>query len=82
MEGGFLSKCVSCFSAAHMCFQSSQKFQGNAWETSQKRHLGKLSDCQSAAVTLVRGVEVPGMVFWHGAGSQDTTVILTRGVKS
>eukprot|EP00959_Pyramimonas_sp_CCMP1952_P069911 1459634-Pyramimonas_sp.AAC.1 len=29
---------------------------------------GTMSDCQGATVTLVRDVEVPGMVLWHSSG--------------
>eukprot|EP00959_Pyramimonas_sp_CCMP1952_P095187 1990497-Pyramimonas_sp.AAC.1 len=33
---------------------------------SQDGRSGILQDHQDATVTLNRGVEVPGMVFWHG----------------
>eukprot|EP00959_Pyramimonas_sp_CCMP1952_P179308 3748714-Pyramimonas_sp.AAC.1 len=28
-----------------------------------------MSDCQGATVTSIRGVEVPGMMFWHDSDS-------------
>eukprot|EP00959_Pyramimonas_sp_CCMP1952_P343715 7199761-Pyramimonas_sp.AAC.1 len=30
---------------------------------------GMIRQCQGATITLIRGVEVPGIVFWHGSGS-------------
>eukprot|EP00959_Pyramimonas_sp_CCMP1952_P356214 7460050-Pyramimonas_sp.AAC.1 len=28
-----------------------------------------MSDCQGATITLVRGVEISAIVFWHDSGS-------------
>eukprot|EP00959_Pyramimonas_sp_CCMP1952_P359905 7535763-Pyramimonas_sp.AAC.1 len=35
----------------------------------QKRCIGTTYGCQGASVTLIRGVEVPGMAFRHDSGS-------------
>eukprot|EP00959_Pyramimonas_sp_CCMP1952_P442812 9269947-Pyramimonas_sp.AAC.1 len=29
---------------------------------------GTIPDCQGATLPMIRGVEVPGLVFWHGSG--------------
>eukprot|EP00959_Pyramimonas_sp_CCMP1952_P386462 8099242-Pyramimonas_sp.AAC.2 len=36
--------------------------------THQNMHVGIIQDCQGATVTLIRGVEIAGIVFWHSSG--------------
>eukprot|EP00959_Pyramimonas_sp_CCMP1952_P113276 2367638-Pyramimonas_sp.AAC.1 len=69
MEGGACSEFGSRLSAAHIRCNSSQQFQGLVWLMPQKRCFGMISECQGAAVTLVRGVEVSGRVLWRESGS-------------
>eukprot|EP00959_Pyramimonas_sp_CCMP1952_P252286 5271165-Pyramimonas_sp.AAC.1 len=40
-----------------------------SWLTYQRRCFGTMRDCQGATGMLIRGVEVPGMAFWHDSGS-------------
>eukprot|EP00959_Pyramimonas_sp_CCMP1952_P103977 2173389-Pyramimonas_sp.AAC.1 len=61
MEGGCFSYCGSRNSVAHIRVQSLQQFYGFSWLVSQEWCFGAMSDCQGAALTLVRGVEVLGM---------------------
>eukprot|EP00959_Pyramimonas_sp_CCMP1952_P318738 6669303-Pyramimonas_sp.AAC.1 len=60
--------CLSPTRRTH-AFQHVSKVPLRAWLAYQKGGLGTIQDCQGAAVTLIRGVEVNRMVFWHGSGS-------------
>eukprot|EP00959_Pyramimonas_sp_CCMP1952_P466443 9489954-Pyramimonas_sp.AAC.1 len=46
-----------------------KSFAGIPWSTCQKLCSGMTQGCQGPAVALIRGVDVPGTVFWHDTGS-------------
>eukprot|EP00959_Pyramimonas_sp_CCMP1952_P340918 7141105-Pyramimonas_sp.AAC.1 len=71
MEGGWFSTCGSHLSAAHIRRNRSPGFyELRAYLAFAPRaFVSKLTtDGQDAAVTLIRGVEIPGMVVWRDAG--------------
>eukprot|EP00959_Pyramimonas_sp_CCMP1952_P433111 9069500-Pyramimonas_sp.AAC.1 len=41
---------------------------------------GKSQDYEGATVTWVRGVDVPGIAFWHDSGRSRRNIQLIRGV--
>eukprot|EP00959_Pyramimonas_sp_CCMP1952_P004963 103949-Pyramimonas_sp.AAC.1 len=73
MEGGSFPKCGSHLSAAHIRLEQIASFtdRGRAefhWFPKSmypKPWCGRIQEYGGATVTLIRGVEVPGMAFWH-----------------
>eukprot|EP00959_Pyramimonas_sp_CCMP1952_P167758 3506042-Pyramimonas_sp.AAC.1 len=62
-EGGWLSKCDSRLSAAHIRINRIQQCQGPVWLKNDSWSSGTIQDRQDATVMLTCGVAVLGTVF-------------------
>eukprot|EP00959_Pyramimonas_sp_CCMP1952_P418003 8757670-Pyramimonas_sp.AAC.1 len=57
--------CGSRLSAARILCLNMQEFPGFPWSSYQKSSIRRIQDFEISTVTLIRGVEVPGIAFWH-----------------
>eukprot|EP00959_Pyramimonas_sp_CCMP1952_P334610 7007241-Pyramimonas_sp.AAC.1 len=57
-----------------------QDFHGSQWSTYHTGCFGRTQDCEGATVTLSRGVDDPGMVFWQDSGSSRRNSLVDPGL--